>query len=52
MKRSIVFISVMAILTMIVFALGISDNPIITLVPFAVLGIFQLHEKKSTRKNS
>jgi 4-hydroxybenzoate polyprenyltransferase len=43
----IILFLVLAALTIAVYSLGISTNPIITLVPFLVLGIYQCIEKRT-----
>ena len=50
MMSKIVLFLVLATLTLAVYGLGISKNPIVTLIPFLVLGIYQSIEKRLERK--
>jgi hypothetical protein len=46
----IILFLVLAALTFAVYRLGISKNPLVTLIPFLVLGIYQSIEKRLERK--
>ena len=50
MKSKVILFLVLAALTIVVYSLGISNNPAVTLIPFLVLGIYQTIEKRLERK--
>jgi hypothetical protein len=48
-KRNLLFVAIIGVLTIVVYSLNIESNQYVLLIPFFVLALFQITEKK--RKN-
>ena len=50
MKSNLLFISILAVVTIVVYALDIATNKYVLLIPIVLLAVFRLIEKKSKDK--
>lgn len=50
MKKNLLFISILAVMTILVYALDIASNKYVLLIPVSLLAVFQLIEKKGKDK--
>lgn len=50
MKNNLLFISILALMTILVYTFDVASNKYVLLIPVSLLAVFQLIEKKSKDK--